>query len=44
MVAANMQMMQTFIQIIERMAPSRRALPLFLPPQLIANPYDNTRQ
>jgi hypothetical protein len=44
MVAANMQIMQTFIQTIERMAPSRRASPLPLPPQPIANPYDNTKQ
>jgi hypothetical protein len=43
MVAANMQMMQTFIQIIERMAPSRRASPLPPPPQPIANPYDDAR-
>ena len=45
MVAANMQMMQTFMQTMERMAPSRRALPSLLPfPQPIANPYDDTRQ
>jgi hypothetical protein len=44
MVAANMQIMQTFMQTMERMALSRRALPLSLPPQPIANPYDNARQ
>jgi hypothetical protein len=43
MVAANMQIMQTFMQTMERMAPSRRALPS-LPPQPIANPYDDARQ
>jgi hypothetical protein len=42
--AANMQMMQTFMHTMERMAPSRRALPLPPPPQPIANPYDDTKQ
>jgi hypothetical protein len=44
MVAANMQMMQTFMQTMERMAPSRRASPSPPPPQPIANPYDDARQ
>jgi hypothetical protein len=43
-VAANMQMMQTFMQTMERMAPSRRASPSPPPPQPIANLYDDTRQ
>jgi hypothetical protein len=41
---SNRQMMQAFIQIIKRMAPSRRASPSPPPPQSIANPYDDTRQ
>jgi hypothetical protein len=40
---SNKQMMQAFIQTMERMTPSRRALPLPLPPQSIANPYDDTK-
>ena len=44
MVAANMQMMQTFMQTMERMAPPRRASPSPPPPQPIANPYDDARQ
>jgi hypothetical protein len=44
MVAANMQMMQTFIQTMERMAPSQRASPSSPHPQPIANPYDDARQ
>jgi hypothetical protein len=41
---SNRQMMQAFMQIMKRMAPSRRALPSPLPPQPIANPYDDIRQ
>jgi hypothetical protein len=44
MVAANMQMIQTFMQTMERMALSRRVLPLSLFSQPIANPYDDVRQ
>jgi hypothetical protein len=40
----NMQIMQTFMQTIERMTPSRQASPSPPPPQSIANPYDNTKQ
>jgi hypothetical protein len=43
MVAANMQIMQTFMQTMKRMASSRRALSLSLPPQPITNPYDDIR-
>ena len=43
MVAANMQMMQTFIQIMERMASFRRALSSSLSPQPITNPYDDIK-
>jgi hypothetical protein len=41
---SNRQMIQTFMQIIKRMTSSRRALSLSLPPQSIANPYDDIRQ
>jgi hypothetical protein len=43
MMAANMQIMQTFMQTMERMAPSRRASPSSPSPQSIANPYNDTR-
>jgi len=41
---SNRQMMQAFMQTMERMAPSRRASPSPPPPQPIANPYDDARQ
>jgi hypothetical protein len=43
---SNRQMMQAFMQTMERMVPSRRASPSpsSLPPQPIANPYDDTKQ
>jgi hypothetical protein len=41
---SNRQMMQAFMQTMERMTPSRRASPSPPHPQPIANPYDNTRQ
>jgi hypothetical protein len=43
---SNRQMMQAFMQTIERMTSFRRVSPSSpsLPPQPIANPYDNTRQ
>ena len=43
-IESNRQMLQAFMQTMKRMAPSRRALPSPLPPQPIANPYDDTRQ
>jgi hypothetical protein len=48
MMAANVQIMQTFMQTMERLAPSRQASPSppypYPPPQPIANPYDATKQ
>jgi hypothetical protein len=43
---SNRQIMQAFMQTMERIIFSRRASPspLSLPPQPIANPYDNIRQ
>jgi hypothetical protein len=43
---SNRQMMQAFMQTMERLAPSRQASssPPYPPPQSTANPYDSTKQ
>ena len=41
---SNRQMMQAFMQTMERLAPSLQASPSPPPPQSIANPYDSTKQ